>query len=181
MQMRGILVESDLLCKELRVMFDQSDFAGAKADCIRVLVAEDEPSVSQVIKVHLSRFQDLQVVGTAENGVEAIELCCRLNPHVVVMDYMMPVMDGITATRAIRQQNPNIQIVIFSAAYDRRLVEWGKQAGAFSYLTKENLLKGLVESIRAAHGAGAQPAVDTINQDMNAMRPRTLRTDSLSV
>ncbi len=117
---------------------------------IRVLIVDDDPVICTLLERYLSHRKDFEVVGTASNGVEGVELCGGLRPHVVVMDYMMPIMDGITATHTIRAQYPQIKVLILSAAYDDQLAQRGRQAGAYDYMSKNTLLRGLADSIRAA-------------------------------
>ncbi len=130
---------------------------------IRVLIVDDDPVLCTLLERYLSRGKDFEVVGTALNGQEGIKLCGGLQPQVVVMDYMMPDMDGITATRTIRNQYPQIQVLILSAAYDDQLVQRGIQAGAHDYLSKGALLRGLADSIRAAHSPSASPPLQSQN------------------
>ncbi len=117
---------------------------------IRVLIVDDDEPQCTLLNLFLSRFKDMHIVGTATDGVEAVESCGRLNPHVVVMDYMMPVMNGLVATTKIREQYPQIQVIILSAYHGDTLAHQAKEAGAFGCLGKEAMRTDLANSIRAA-------------------------------
>ncbi len=125
---------------------------------IRVLIVDDDEAQCTLLNLFLSRFKDLQIVGTAMDGAEAIESCGRLDPHVVVMDYMMPVMNGLVATTKIREQYPHIQIIILSAYHGDTLARQAKEAGAFGCLGKEAMRTDLANSIRAASASANSPA-----------------------
>jgi NarL family two-component system response regulator LiaR len=103
------------------------------------------------LEVFLETCDDLALVGEASSGNEAVRLCTELQPDVVLMDLLMPGMDGVSATRAIRQTNPNIQIIALTSFKDRELVQEALQAGAIGYLLKNISIDELADAIRSAH------------------------------
>jgi NarL family two-component system response regulator LiaR len=122
------------------------------SDPIRVLIVDDHSMVRTGLATFIQVHPDLNLVGEARNGQEALELCERLEPDVVLMDLIMPRMDGVTATRAIRERWPQIQVVALTSFKDKDLVEDAMLAGAISYLLKDVSVDELAQAIRAAHG-----------------------------
>jgi len=128
------------------------------ADLIRVMLVDDHAMVRDGLKVFLMMEDDIDVVGEAGNGSQAIEQCAALQPHVILMDMMMPVMDGPTATKEIKAQFPSVQIVaLTSFQQDDSLVQKAVQAGAIGFVYKDIDPDDLVKTIRAAHAG--QPAM----------------------
>jgi CheY-like chemotaxis protein len=134
-------------------MSDSGFSKGHGRNHVRVLIVDDDPLMCALLEKYLSRGQDFKVVGIASNGAEGVELCGRLQPHVVVMDNMMPVMDGLTATRLIRAQHPEIQIVMLTASPDAVLEAQAFEVGVFACLPKISFRNGLLDSVSAAAGA----------------------------
>jgi len=122
---------------------------------IRVLVVDDHPMVRQGLVTFLMAFDDLELAGEAENGEAAIQLCIRLQPDVVLMDLVMPEMDGATATRRIRQKCPAVQVLALTSYKDQTLVRNALQAGAIGYLLKDVSADELAQAIRLAHAGRA--------------------------
>ncbi|PJF35441.1 MAG: DNA-binding response regulator [Candidatus Thermofonsia Clade 1 bacterium] len=122
------------------------------SDCkpIRVVIVDDHEMVRRGLRLFLRGFADMQVVGEAANGAEALQVCAEQQPDVVLMDVIMPEMNGIEATRLIRERFPNIAIVALSSAGDTRSVTATMQAGATSYLLKNISDDQLANAIRAA-------------------------------
>jgi DNA-binding NarL/FixJ family response regulator len=120
---------------------------------IRVLIVDDHAAVRHALTVFLQAFDDLELVGEAVDGEEAIRMCIETKPDVILMDLTMPVMDGIAATRAIRQVCPDSQIIALSSFGDQALVREVLQAGAISYLLKDTPVNVLADAIRAAHAS----------------------------
>ncbi len=118
---------------------------------IRVLVVDDHPMVRRGLTTFLKVFEDFELAGEAADGEVALQLCGRVAPDVVLMDMVMPVMDGITATQAIHQQFPKIQVIALTSFKDEGLVAKALQAGAISYLLKDVSANELAQAIRAAH------------------------------
>ena len=122
----------------------------AKASPTRVIIVDDFDMVRTGLGVFLDAFDDLVLVGEAADGAEAIRLCSEAQPHVVLMDLVMPEMDGIAATRAIRQSYPDIQVIALTSFHDRDLVRGALEAGAVGYLLKMTSIDELAEAIRNA-------------------------------
>lgn len=121
------------------------------AEVIKVLLVDDHKMVRRGLGAFLSVYADLQLVGEAENGTEALEQCARLQPDVILMDLMMPEMDGATATAAIRRQFPPVKVIALTSFRDDELVQRVIQAGAIGYLLKDVSGGDLAQAIRAAH------------------------------
>ena len=121
-----------------------------KIDPIRLLIVDDHAVMRTGLKLFLMAFDDLDLVGEAANGEEAVHLCGRVHPDVVLMDLAMPGMDGATATRAIRRQYPDIQVIVLTNFQDIDQVQQALQAGAISYLLKNVSADDLAAAIRAA-------------------------------
>jgi two-component system, NarL family, response regulator LiaR len=118
---------------------------------IRVLIVDDHAVVRSGLAAFLMAFDDLELVGQAASGQEAVYLCPQLQPDVVLMDLMMPNMDGATATRFIRQQCPHVQVIALTSFREDELVQAVLQAGAIAYLLKNVDADELAGAIRAAH------------------------------
>jgi NarL family two-component system response regulator LiaR len=114
-----------------------------KSAPIRVLIVDDH----SIIRVKA----DLELVGEGRNGQDALRLCELLQPDVVLMDLVMPRMDGVEATHAIREQWPQIQIIALTSFKEKEMVHDALQAGAISYLLKDVSVDELAEAIRGAH------------------------------
>jgi DNA-binding NarL/FixJ family response regulator len=114
----------------------------------RVVVAEDHPAVRASLVAYLDAQEDMVVVGEAENGLQAVELAERETPHFVLMDIRMPVVDGIEATRAIKEKRRRTRIVLLSAYEHDELIEAGLEAGAEGFLLKGASGSELVAAVR---------------------------------
>ena len=117
---------------------------------IRVLLVDDHFVVRSGLGAVLTSTEDLILVGEAGNGEEAVKMCERLQPEVVLMDLMMPVMDGVTATRIIREKWLNINVIALTSFKEKDLVEGALKAGAISYLLKTVSAEELISAIRSA-------------------------------
>jgi len=137
---------------------------------IRVMLVDDHTMVRRGLATILKVFDDLQLVGEAENGEIAIQLCARVLPDVILMDMSLPVMDGTTATHAIHQKFPQIQIIALSSFKEGPLIKKALEAGAIGYLLKDVSADDLVRAIRSAYAGratlspeAAQALVETAN------------------
>lgn len=118
---------------------------------IRVLVADDHAMVRQGLKVFMEIYDDLEVVGEASNGAEAVSLADRLKPDVVLMDLLMPEVDGIEATRRLKEQDEAVKVIVLTSfVEDKRAVE-AIRAGAIGFQMKDIRPADLVETIRGAY------------------------------
>jgi NarL family two-component system response regulator LiaR len=129
---------------------------------IRVMVVDEHGMVRKGIIAYLKNNPDLHIIGEAQNGREAVELCEQLQPNVILMDLQMPEMDGITATRIIRKQYPHIQVVALTSFPDRDKVQDALAAGAISYLLKNISGDDLAEAIRDAYAGRATLAQEAV-------------------
>ncbi len=118
---------------------------------IRVMLVDDHAVVRSGLSAFLMVYPDLELVGEAESGEEAVARAALLQPDVILMDLVMPGMDGVAATRAIRQKYPHIQIVALTSYKDDNLVQGALQAGAIGYLLKNVSATELASAIRSAH------------------------------
>lgn len=122
---------------------------------IRVMVVDDHMMVRRGLGTVLKVYDDLELVGEADKGETAVQLCAQLHPDVVLMDMVMADMDGAAATRLIRKQCPDTQVIALTSFKDEILIQSALQAGAISYLLKDVSANELVEAIRAAHAGRA--------------------------
>ena len=119
---------------------------------ITILTADDHPLIRDGLAAVIRAEPGLQVVGEAANGEEAIEAYARLRPDVVLMDLRMPVMDGLTATRAILADDPNARIIVLTTYDGDEDIHRALAAGARGYLLKDMMRTDLLNVIRAVHG-----------------------------
>lgn len=120
-------------------------------DPIRVLIADDHDKIRSSLSIFLEVFDDLELVGAAQNGEEALELCEQLEPDVVLIDLLMPKMDGVAATRKIRQSHPSTQVIVLTSFHDEKILHKALQAGAAHYLFKNVTIDELAAAIRSAY------------------------------
>ncbi len=117
---------------------------------IRVLVVDDHAVVRRGLATFLLASSDLLLAGEAGSGAEAVQLCGEVQPDVVLMDLVMPDMDGATATQQIRQRCPDVHVLALTSFHDEDLVQRALQAGAIGYLLKNVSADQLADAIRAA-------------------------------
>jgi NarL family two-component system response regulator LiaR len=117
---------------------------------IRIMLVDDHAVVRSGLGAFLSVNPDLELVGEAENGEQAVARANILKPDVILMDLMMPVMDGVAATAAIKKQNPGVQVVALTSFQEDELVQNALKAGAIGYLMKNVSARELAAAIRAA-------------------------------
>jgi NarL family two-component system response regulator LiaR len=118
---------------------------------IRVMLVDDHPMVRRGLATMLKVFDDLQLVGEAENGEAAVKLCAEVLPDVILMDMSLPVMDGAAATHAIRQQFPQTQILVLTSFKEGKVIKQALAAGAIGYLLKDVSADDLARAIRGAY------------------------------
>ncbi len=123
----------------------------SEANKIRVMLVDDHAVVRSGLSAFLMIYPDLELVGEAESGEEAVARVSLFRPDVILMDLVMPGMDGVAATRAIRQKHPEIQIVALTSFKEEGLVQGALQAGAIGYLLKNVNATELVSAIRSAY------------------------------
>jgi DNA-binding NarL/FixJ family response regulator len=118
----------------------------------RLLIVDDHDLVRESTQLMLEGAPDLEVVGEAVNGRHALELCRRLHPDLVLMDVRMPEMDGLTATRAIKEEMPSISILLVSAYDSEDYRREARSAGAVGYVLKDADTQQLLEAVHMALG-----------------------------
>ena len=118
---------------------------------IRVMLVDDHAVVRSGLSTFLLICDDMELVGEASNGEQAINMCPQSKPDVVLMDLVMPDMDGATATRLIRERCPQIQVIVLTSFKEQELVQGALQAGAIGYLLKDVTVDELANAIRAAY------------------------------
>ncbi len=138
---------------------------------IRVMLVDDHTMVRRGLATFLKVFDDLQLAGEAESGEAAIQLCAEVKPDVILMDMVLPVMDGATATRVIRQQFPHVQVIALTSFKEGDLIKNALESGAIGYLLEDVSADELAGAIRAAHSGHttlspevAQALVQTVQQ-----------------
>jgi NarL family two-component system response regulator LiaR len=117
---------------------------------IRILITDDHNVVRQGLRMFLSLDPDIEVVGEAEDGEEAISMARELHPDVVLMDLLMPVMNGVEATKAIRSEMPDVEIIALTSVLEDVSVTGAIRAGAMGYLLKDTQAEELLRAIRGA-------------------------------
>lgn len=137
---------------------------------IRILIVDDHAMLRKGLTVFLMSYPDLKLVGEGANGKEALALCAETLPDVVLMDLMMPIMDGIAATRFIRHDFPDAQVVALTSFGEEHLIRDALEAGAISYLFKKVSADDLAKAIRAAH-----EGVPTYAPEVTEILVRSLR------
>lgn len=138
---------------------------------IRVMLVDDHAMVRRGLATFLMVFDDFELVGEADNGEAAIQLCAKVSPDVILMDMIMPEMDGVEATRAIRKQFSKVQVIALTSFKEGDLIKKALEAGAIGYLLKDVSADDLARAIRAAHFGratispeAAQSLVETTKQ-----------------
>ena len=145
---------------------------------IRALVVDDHAVVRSGIEYSLLALDDIQLVGSVSSGVEAVSVCGQLHPDVILMDMVMPDMDGVAATREVLRSCPQAQVIALTSFQEGDLVQRALQAGAISYLLKDVGMEELAQAIRSAasgHAILAPGAAKALAEA--AKQPRDLGFD----
>jgi DNA-binding NarL/FixJ family response regulator len=137
---------------------------------IRILIVDDHSVVRQGLRMFLSLDPELEVIGEASNGEEAIQQVKKLNPDVVLMDLLMPVMDGITATQVIRRENPDSEVIALTSVLEDASVVNAVRAGAIGYLLKDTQADELCRAIKAAASGQVQLSPKAAERLMREIR-----------
>lgn len=145
---------------------------------IRILIADDHSVVRQGLRMFLGLDPGLEIVAEAADGAEAVRLARELSPDVVLMDLLMPVMDGITATKAIRAELADTEVLALTSVLEDASVVGAVRAGAIGYLLKDTEADELVRAIRAAAAGQVQLSPEAATRLMREVRapdsPETL-------
>lgn len=140
---------------------------------IRVMTVDDHEILRGGIKFLLLAFDDLILVGEASGGKQAIELCKQVKPDVILMDIMMPGMDGVATTQAIRREFPHAQIIILTSFPEEDLVRRAMQAGAIGYLLKGVPIDELAGAIRSAYAGKPILSAEAAQALIHAANPKS--------
>ena len=138
---------------------------------IQVMLVDDHNVVRSGLATFLKAYDDLELVGEARNGLEAVDLCRQKKPDVILMDLMMPEMDGIAATRAILKDYPDIKIIAMTSFEEEELVNGVLAAGAISYLLKNVTSDELAKAIRDAVSGRSTLSPEAARVLIDATRP----------
>ena len=122
-----------------------------EAQSIRVMIVEDHAVVRSGLAAFFAAFPDLELIGEAENGGEALVRCGLLNPDVILMDLIMPGGDGVNATRQIKEKYPDVKVIALTSFQEDDLVQGALNAGAIGYLMKNVTARDLAAAIRSAY------------------------------
>lgn len=143
-------------------------------ETITLLLADDHAMVRRGVRAYLETHDDIQIVGEAASGAEAVQLCAELIPDVVLLDLVMPGMDGVEATRQIKQISPRTHVVILTSYHDDIHVWPAIKAGALSYLLKDVSSEELLAAIRkAAQGEAVLHPRIAVQLMQSLQAPRT--------
>ncbi|MBI5670822.1 MAG: response regulator transcription factor [Chloroflexi bacterium] len=139
---------------------------------IRVMLVDDHAVVRQGLRMFLGLDTDIEVVGEATNGAQALQLARQLQPDVILMDLLMPEMDGITAIEIVRREMPDTEVIALTSVLEDNMVVGAVRAGAIGYLLKDTEAHDLVNAIKAAANGQVQ-----LSPAAAARLVRELRTD----
>lgn len=145
---------------------------------IRVLAVDDHELLRDGIRLSLLKYEDIELVGEARSGEDALQKCGQLLPDVVLMDMQLPRMDGIAATQAIKESYPEIQVLVLTSFVEKDLVQRAVQAGVVGYLTKGASKIEIAEAIRAAHAGKTTLSPEALQALIQATKePAKVGTD----
>jgi DNA-binding NarL/FixJ family response regulator len=119
---------------------------------IRVLIVDDHEILRRGFMLLFKTATDLIMVGEAANGQEAVDRCAELQPDIILMDLLMPVMDGVTATRLIRERHPHMKVLLLTFSEDAELIQSALNVGANGYLNKQASVDEIVNRLRSVAG-----------------------------
>jgi DNA-binding NarL/FixJ family response regulator len=152
---------------------------------IQILIVDDHSVVRQGLRMFLSLDPELEIVGEARNGAEGVQLAQALRPDVVLMDLLMPVMDGVTAIGAIRRDLPEVEVIALTSVLEDSLVFGAIRAGAIGYLLKDTEADELCQAIKAAAAGQVQLSPQAAARLMREVRapqsPETLTQREIDV
>jgi two-component system, NarL family, response regulator LiaR len=145
---------------------------------IRVMIVDDHAVVRSGLTAFLQAYDDLELAGYARTGEEAVQLCAEIRPDIILMDLIMPGMDGAAATQAIRKNCPRTQVIILTSFKEEGLVQKALRAGAIGYLLKDVQADELAEAIRLGHAGQSTLSPEATQALIHAaMQPAPLGFD----
>jgi NarL family two-component system response regulator LiaR len=147
---------------------------------IEVVIVDDHAMLRKGLAVFLHSYNDLILVGEAANGEEALVICAEKRPHIVLMDLMMPIMDGVTAIRHIRRDYPDTQVIALTSFGEEALIKGVLEAGAISYLFKTVSADDLAKAIRDARAGISSFAPEVTDILVRSLQQPALAFQTLS-
>jgi NarL family two-component system response regulator LiaR len=150
------------------------------SDVIQVMIVDDHGMVRRGLSTILKVKADLELVGEASNGQEALEICEQIQPDVILMDLVMPEMGGVEATQLIRERWPQVQVIALTSFQEKELVREALQAGAISYLLKNVSAEDLAAAIREAYAGRSTLAPEAIQALLQAEAQSPLHEQELT-
>jgi NarL family two-component system response regulator LiaR len=159
---------------------EESNAMVGETGTIRVMIVDDHAMVRRGLAAFLKAKPDLELVGEAGDGEAALLECERARPNVILMDLMMPRMDGIAATRAIRERYPQVQVIALTSFQDKELIQGALQAGAISYLLKNVSGDDLADAVRGAFAGRPTLAPEAVQALIDIVNPGPVPGDELT-
>lgn len=144
---------------------------------IRVMIVDDHEMLRMGLRLFLKGFDDLELVGEAESGIQAVSLCAQVRPDVILMDMVMPDLDGADTTHLILREHPGVKIIILTSFRDREQVAKAIKAGAVGYLFKNASASELATAIRDARAGKSVLAPEAIEVLLEAARHKDDHVD----
>lgn len=176
------LYQRDMNMERATYSFKENEnVEGQEARRITILIVDDHPFVRQALRILLGAEPDMQIIGEASNGVEAVAMASELKPDVVIMDIGMPLLNGLEATRRIKKNCPGIAILVLTVFADNQHVLGILQAGAAGYLTKEVFGENVIKGIRAIRAGEAVLTPSILQQIITSMPAQKARKDPQAV
>ena len=145
---------------------------------MRLLIVDDDALIRESLTLTLSLEDDIEIIGEAENGKDALQLCKELGPDIVLMDIRMPGVDGIGATRLIKEKHPDIKIMMLTTFADKASIQNALSAGADGYLLKTDETAAIAGKLRTLLGGSGVLDAHVLKQ---LTRPVSPLMDSLSI
>lgn len=136
---------------------------------IRVLLADDQKILREGLKMIMGMDENIEIVGTAEDGEEAVFLAKELNPDIIVMDIKMPKLNGVEATKKIKAFNESVKIIILTTFKDEEFIQEAIRHGAMGYLLKDATPDEIIDAVKKVHEGGALMNPDVANYVLNRM------------
>ena len=157
-----------------------------KKQSIRILLADDHSITRNGLKTILSLYDDMVLVGEASNGIDAIKICKKTNPDIILMDLDMPIMDGVSATGIIRKECPGVKVIALTSFTDKKLVNNAIKTGVSSYIVKNISPDELIKAIRSTFLGKiilSPQAIEAIVEEMKdpSVKKFNLTTQELNV
>ena len=147
---------------------------------IRVMIVDDHGMVRKGLQAYLKNKPDIELVGEASDGREALAFCEHLQPDVILMDLLMPELGGVATTRLIHQRWPQVQVIALTSFQEKELVQDALQAGAIGYLLKNVSGDDLAEAIRSAHAGRPTLAPEAVQALVQPPRPESTLGNDLT-